>query len=107
MVPQSSSDRTHSLESDRFDELFDERRLPATTDELVAEFGDVEITFLGGGSERLEDVLRTSGAETYTTVDDLRLAVLNGVERDAVGRFRYSDRDPPVVGEKGEPSLSF
>lgn len=91
----------------RIYELFEQNRLPATTDEIIDEFGDVQIEYPGGGTERLESVLTTSGRETYTTVDDLQLAVLNGVQRSAVGRPRYSDRDPPVIGEDRNPRQSF
>lgn len=102
-----STNRLSSLEMDKIDEIFDESKLPVTTDEVIAEFGDIEILYPGGGSEPLKEILRTSGHETYTTVDDLQLAMLNGVQRDAVGRPRYSDRDPPVVGEDRNPRRSF
>ncbi|MFC4550003.1 MULTISPECIES: DUF5789 family protein [Halorussus] len=95
--------RLRSLEMDKLHELFDPDDFPVTTDEVIEEFGDVEVEYPGGGSERLRGILDTSGHEEYGTTDDLQLAVLNGVERDAVGRPRYSDRDPPVVGEDRNP----
>lgn len=99
--------RLRSLEMDRISELFDTDAFPTTTDEVLEEFGDVVIDYPGGGSEPLGEILRTSGKEEYGTTDDLQLAVLNGVQRDAVGRPRYSDRDPPVVGEDRNPRRSF
>lgn len=87
-----TTDKLRSLDIDNIHELFDDGTLPMDTEEIIAEFGDVEIDYPGGGSESLEEVLTTSGDETYDTVDDLQLAVLNGVQRDAVGRPRYSDR---------------
>ena len=85
------SDELRSLEADQMSEIFDEDRFPATTEELIEEFGDVEIDYPHGG-ERLEHVLEASGSETYESPDDAQLAVLNGVSREAVGRPRYSDR---------------
>ena len=78
-----------------------------TTDEVLSEFGDVEIDYPDRSSETLEAVLSTSGNETYETMDDLQLAVLNGVQRDAVGRPRYSDRDPPDVADEYDHRRSF
>lgn len=77
--------------------LIDDVTVPASTDEVIESLGDVEVRYEGGGSERLRSVLRVSGIETYDTVDELRSAVLNGVPSEAVGRPRYSDRDPPDV----------
>lgn len=85
-------DRTRSLELGDVAELFDdESRFPVTTEEVIAEYGDCEIGY-PQGAERLSSVLETSGDETYETTDDLELAIMNGVSRDAVGRPRYSDR---------------
>lgn len=101
------TDKLRSLDIDRIHELFDDDTLPATTDEILSEFGGVEIDYPGGGSETLESVLNASGKETYRTIDDLQLAVLNGVQRDAVGRPRYSDRDPPDSAEDYDLRQSF
>lgn len=104
----TTTDRLRSLEMDRIDELFDADAFPTTTAEVVAEYGHVEVNYPGGGSETLEEILSvSSGDERYDTTDDLQLTVLTGVQRDAVGRPRYSDRDPPVVGEDRNPRRSF
>lgn len=100
-------DELKSLDMDRIDEIFESDRFPVSREELVGEFGGVEIEYPGGGSETLQSVLETSGAETYQTVNDLQLAVMNGVPRDAVGRPRYSDRDPPGMGEEHDQEQSF
>lgn len=102
-----ADDRLISLQVDQIDELLDADAFPTTTDEVLAEFGDVEVEYSGGGTESLGDVLRTSGDEEYATTDDLQLAVLNGVHRDAVGRPYYSDRDPPVDDSERGPQKSF
>lgn len=96
-----------SLSMNRIYDLFDGDELPATTDEIISEYSDVVVEYSGGGTESLESILNTSGKETYRNVDDLQLAVLNGVRRSAVGRPRYSDRDPPVLGEDRNPQVSF
>ena len=101
------TDELRSLDIDRIHELFDDDTLPATTEEILSEFGDVEIDHPGGASETLESVLSTSRSEKYETMDDLQLAVLNGVQRDAVGRPRYRDRDPPDVAEDYDQRQSF
>lgn len=95
--------RLRSLEMDELHELFDTDDFPMTTGEVVEQHGDLTVDYPGGGSEPLGEILETSGEEEYNTTDDLQLAVLNGVQRDAVGRPRYSDRDPPVVGEDRDP----
>lgn len=102
-----TTERLRSLDMNRIGELFDDGMFPVTTDEVIAEFGEIELEYPGGGSERLQSVLATSGKETYDSMDTLQLAILNGVQRDAVGRPRYSDRDPPVVGEDRNPRKSF
>lgn len=99
-----TTDKLRSLEIDNIHELFGDVSLPRDTEEIVAEFGDVEVDYPGGGSETLEEILTTSGDETYDTVDDLQLAVLNGVQRDAVGQPRYSDR---AYDQDPEESQSF
>lgn len=100
--------RLRSLEVDRISELFDRDGFPMTTDEVVEQYGDVEVQYPGGSFESLEEILATSsGNERYDSTDDLQLTVLTGVQRDAVGRPRYSDRDPPVVGEERKPRQSF
>ncbi|USZ67424.1 hypothetical protein NGM10_11880 [Halorussus salilacus] len=103
----NADDRLVSLQVERIDELLGDTDFPTTTDEVVAEFGDVVVEYAGGGSESLEGILRTAGDEEYATTDDLQLAVLNGVDRDAVGRPHYSDRDPPVSGVDRGPDQSF
>lgn len=91
-----ATDKLRSLEMDRIHELFDEGMFPATTEEILAEFDDVVVEYPGGGSDKLSTILDTSGHEEYDEIDDLQLAVLNGVQRDAVGRPRYSDRSPEL-----------
>lgn len=92
-----SAEQLRSLEMDEIGELLDDGRYPVRTEELLEEYGDVEINY-PNGSEGLASILQTSGAEEYESSDEVELAVLNGVGREAVGRPRYSDR----AGEVGE-----
>lgn len=85
------TDRVRSLEMGKVTGLFDDGAFPMTTEEIIEEFGDIEIQY-PRRSESIEAILTTSGLETYRTADEVELAVLNGVSRDAVGRPRYSDR---------------
>lgn len=87
----AEDDDVRSLEMDEVTEIFDSNRFPLTTEEIIEEYGDHEIGY-PNGSERLADILETSGTETYENADELELAILNGVGREAVGRPRYSDR---------------
>lgn len=95
-----------SLGLSELDEILDDDMMPITTDEVVAEFGDVVVEY-PRGNERLGDILETAGDEEYRTVDDLRLAILSGVGRDAVGRPRYSDRSDERFHEFDRPEKSF
>ncbi|WP_306054468.1 DUF5789 family protein [Natronococcus wangiae] len=85
------TDEVRSLELGDASQLFEGSAFPVTTEEVLAEFGDVEITY-PRHSDPLRTILETSGHETYESRSELELAILNGVRRDAVGRPRYSDR---------------
>ncbi|AEH36203.1 DUF5789 family protein [Halopiger xanaduensis] len=91
MSHTDDADEVRLLEIGAVTELFTDATFPATTDEVLAEYADVEIEY-PHESDSLRTVLETSGHETYESRDDLELAILNGVRRDAVGRPRYSDR---------------
>ncbi|WP_049926044.1 DUF5789 family protein [Halopiger goleimassiliensis] len=86
--------------------LFENATFPATTDEVLQEFGETEIRY-PRGSDSLRVILETSGHETYESRDELELAILNGVRRDAVGRPRYSDRSDEVPQELDRTQQSF
>lgn len=90
-VDSESETEVRSLEMEQIHELFQPEQFPMTTEEMIEEYGDYEISY-PQGSETLSSILETSGSETYETSDQVQLALLNGVGRDAVGRPRYSDR---------------
>ncbi|QRV16863.1 DUF5789 family protein [Haloterrigena salifodinae] len=103
-----SADEVRSLEIGAVNRLFEETTFPMTTEEVLTEFADVEIAY-PRRSEPLRVILETSGHETYETADELELAILNGVRRDAVGRPRYSDRgdSPHETDEQMRMQQSF
>lgn len=105
-IESSDTRKVRSLEMNEINELFQSQQLPMTTEEVIEEFGDAEIQY-PRGSETVESILRTSGMETYETPDDVQLAILNGVRRDAVGRPRYSDRgdEPSVQSSRRQQSF--
>ncbi|WP_299262391.1 DUF5789 family protein [Halorientalis sp.] len=79
---------------------------PATTEEVIEEYGDIELE-LPNGDERLGDVLGRLGTETFETAEDVRVAALSAVSSNAIGREGYSDRDPSCIGEDGHDQVSF
>ncbi|WP_224270488.1 PepSY-associated TM helix domain-containing protein [Haloprofundus salinisoli] len=99
--------KLRSLDINRIFDLLDDQPFPVDTDELCSTYDDVTVSYPGGGGDSLARVLRTSGRQTYETMDDLQLSILNGVQRNAVGRPRYSDRDPPVAGDEHDHQQSF
>lgn len=77
-------------------ELADElesHEYPATTDELVSEYGDYEIE-MSGSTQTLEDVLggEELADQEYHSAEDVRQMILNMVGDEAVGREDYTDR---------------
>lgn len=74
------------------DEL-EEHEYPATTDELVAEYGDYEVE-MSGSTKTLADVLGGDelADQEYHSAEDVRQMILNMVGEEAVGRENYTDR---------------
>lgn len=64
---------------------------PASTDELVEEFGDRELG-LPQGTEMFRETLEPVGDETYESAEDVRQMIYNMIGSEAVGRENYSDR---------------
>lgn len=108
MEPTDSEDATavRSLGLAAIAEVVDQAAFPVTTEALIEEYGDREVEY-PHGSETIASILRTSGMETYETADEIELAILNGVRRDAVGRPRYSDRSDERDVELDRPHLSL
>lgn len=79
---------------------------PATAEEIIEEYGDVELE-VPNGEETLGDALGRLGEQTFEDAEDARLAACSAVSKNAIGRENYSDRDAPSIGENGPDELSF
>lgn len=88
------------------DQLFDDQTYPATTNELIENYGEEQLE-LANGSETIEDVLEVMGQETFESAEEARYAVYTGLSSAAIGRVGYSDRDPTPPGCDGQPPVSF
>jgi hypothetical protein len=88
------------------DERIDAHSYPATAEELISEYGDVELEFPNGG-ETFGDALDRLGETTFVDAEDARLATYSAVSKGAIGRENYSDRDAPSIGESAPEPVSF
>ncbi|WP_339105214.1 DUF2795 domain-containing protein [Haloterrigena salinisoli] len=88
-------------------EVIDDHEYPATTEELIENYGDRTLE-LPNGSETVGDVLARLESETFEAPEDARFAVYSAVSDKAVGRVGYSDRDPTPTGSPYSPdAVSF
>ncbi|MDQ2050831.1 DUF2795 domain-containing protein [Natronolimnohabitans sp. A-GB9] len=88
-------------------DFVDDHDYPATTEELIEEYGNRTLE-LPNGSETVGDVLARLESETFETPEDARLALSCAVSNKAIGRIGYSDRDPAPLGSPYAPdAVSF
>jgi hypothetical protein len=85
---------------------FDAHDYPATTADLVREYGDVTLD-LPNGTETVGEALGGMGEATFTDPEGARYALYSSVSSKAIGRKFYSDRDPTDIGEDGPEQVSF
>ena len=90
----------------RTEQAFGDHSYPATTAELIADYGDSEIT-LPNGTETVGEILGRMGDDTYENSEAVSQALLTGVSHKAIGRRFYSDRDQYSPGEHGPEQVSF
>ncbi len=88
------------------EESFTTHSYPSTTEEFVAEHGDVEMK-LPNGAVTLGEVLGRVPNEEFQTEEDVRYATYGALGEDAIGRKGYSDRDATCPGETGHEQVSF
>jgi hypothetical protein len=88
------------------DERLDAHSYPATSDELIATHGDLELA-LSDGTETLGDALSRVGSTTFETSEDARLVAYSALGEGAIGRKHYSDRDPTALGVDGHEPVSL
>jgi hypothetical protein len=88
-------------------EVIDDYEYPATTEDLIADYGDRTLD-LPNGTETVEEVLGRLESETFTNSEEARFAVYSAVSNKAIGRVGYSDRDPTPLGSPYAPdAVSF
>jgi len=92
--------------SERADELIDACDYPATCEEVQEAVGDERLE-LPNDTEPLAEAIGLGGGEVFESAEDVQLAVYNGVGGGAVGRRRYSDRDPGTPGTDDVRRVSF
>lgn len=85
---------------------FERCTFPATSDQLIAECGNVELE-LADGSETVGEVLSRLPNQEFDSIEEARAAVYGTVGAGAIGRRGYSDRDPTCPGEVGHDRLSL
>ena len=88
------------------DAKLDAHSYPATSEELIEAYGDVEFE-LQNGTETFREAMERLGEYTYEDSESARLAAWQAVSDKAVGRVGYSDRDAPCIGESGPEQVSF
>jgi len=88
------------------EQAFVDHSYPATTTELIADYGDNEIS-LPNGTETVGEILGRMGDDTYENSEAVSQALLTGVSHKAIGRRFYSDRDQYSPGEHGPEQVSF
>jgi hypothetical protein len=88
------------------EDAIDAHSYPATAEELVAAYGDLELE-TPNGTETFGDAMERLGDTTFADAEEARLGAYSAVSSDAVGRQNYSDRDAPAIGENGPEQVSF
>jgi hypothetical protein len=97
--------REQGLEIGSLADRLDAHSYPASTAELVDEYGDHEID-LPDGTKSFGEIL--SGVdETYESAEAVRQMLYTMVGSDAVGREGYSDRGGVAADENGTADESF
>lgn len=108
-MTESNADdsRHHGVELGELHHRLTTHSYPTTTGELIDAYGDLEIQ-LENGAQSFEEVIWPYPSVSFPTADAVRIAVFTLVDEQAVGRKGYSDRDPPVPGERaGHSPVSF
>jgi hypothetical protein len=96
---------TMRLMSD-MDEKIDAHSYPATTEELVEAYGELELETVDG-TETFGELIELLGEQTFADAEEVRLTAYSALSEEAVGRVGYSDRDAPGLGETGHEQVSF
>ena len=88
------------------EDSFASHTFPATTDELIEEYGELEFE-LPNGENTLEEVLSRLPDAEYDSREEAVQAAYGALGEEAIGRKGYSDRDPRCPGEKHPEPVSL
>lgn len=97
----SGGEREQGVEFGELREKIDAHEYPATSQELVEEYGHYELE-LQDGTQSFEEILEPFGEESYQSADSVRQAVFSMVGDEAVGRVGYTDRGTSTTGTSEE-----
>lgn len=103
MTDPDSDEREQGIDFGELDDRVDEGEFPLTTEELLEEYGGVELG-LPDGTRTVEEVLGSSDVESqeFESMQEIREAVLGMVDDDALEREGYSDRGGQAADEEQE-----
>lgn len=85
---------------------FDAHSFPATTEELIEEYGEM-VMDLPHGEVTLGEVLNRLPNEELDSAEEACLSTYSAFSEEAIGRKGYSDRDPRCPGEAGHDQVSL
>lgn len=88
------------------EESFATHTFPSTTDDLIEEYGQLEME-LPNGAVTLGEVLENVSHVECEDADDARLLTYSALGEEAIGRKGYSDRDSFSFGEEGHEQQSL
>jgi hypothetical protein len=96
-----TNDREMGVELGDLNDDLEAHDYPASSEELIEEYGDRELD-LPKGSKSFDEVMEPVGEKTYEEADGVRQDIFNFVGSDAVGRENYSDRGAAADEVEGE-----
>ncbi|WP_336326104.1 DUF5789 family protein [Halovenus sp. HT40] len=88
------------------EDSFATHTFPSTTEELIEEYGEMELE-LPNGQNTLADVLSRLPETEYESSEEALEAAYGVLGEEAIGRKGYSDRDPLAPGERDSEPLSL
>jgi hypothetical protein len=88
------------------EETFASHTFPTTTEELIAEYGEIDLE-LPNGEDNLGDVLARMPEAEYESSEEAAQAAYGALGEEAIGRKGYSDRDPRCPGERNPEPVSL
>ena len=96
-----TNDREMGVELGDLNDDLEAHDYPASSEELIEEYGDRELD-LPKGSKSFDEVMEPVSEKTYEEADGVRQDIFNFVGSDAVGRENYSDRGAAADKVEGE-----